>query len=129
MKPPAGLTWAARAAYTVAERELGDDAQRFRTVLLGYTYAVDLETRARAEWEREKRPLIQVHGAAGVHPLVKVMLDRVALPGPVWRDGERPRLALGGPGPLMNSDVAVVNQARGHALPSRRLGRRDLPGR
>ena len=75
VKPPAGLTAAARAAYTVAERELGEDALRFRTALLSYAYAVDLESRARAEWEREKRPLIHVHGAAGVHPLVKVMLE------------------------------------------------------
>jgi hypothetical protein len=107
----------------------------------------------RAEWEREKRPLVQVHGAAGVHPLVKMMLDtsrsvafraaqlgltpasakrisphrhpgrplgansapdRVSLPGPVWRDGEPPRLALAGPGPLMKGDAAAVNRARGH---------------
>ena len=54
---------------------MGEDAPRFRTALLSYTYAVDLESRARAEWEREKRPLIQVHGAAGVHPLVKIMLE------------------------------------------------------
>ena len=152
MKPPSGLTPAARAAYTVAEHELGEDARRFRTALLSYTYAVDLESRARAEWERENRPLIQVHGAAGVHPLVKILLetsrsaayhgaqlglspasarrvypqrrpgrpvgacrapDRVALPGPLWRDGEPPRLALAGPGPLMKPDAAAVNRARG----------------
>ena len=75
MKPPTGLTAAARAAYSRAERELGEDAARFRTALLSYAHAVDLETRARAEWERENRPLIQVHGAAGVHPLVKIMLE------------------------------------------------------
>ncbi|HEX3329169.1 MAG TPA: hypothetical protein VHS27_04545 [Gaiellales bacterium] len=75
MKPPTGLTAAARAAYSLAERELGEDARRFRTALLAYTYAVDLESRARDAWEREKRPLIQVHGAAGVHPLVKVILE------------------------------------------------------
>ena len=75
MKPPQGLTPAARAAYRRAESELGEDAARFRTALLSYTYAVDLEVRARVEWEREKRPLVQVHGAAGVHPLVKIMLE------------------------------------------------------
>ena len=42
---------------------------------MSYAYAVDLESRARAEWERADRPLIQVHGAAGVHPLMRIMLD------------------------------------------------------
>ena len=54
---------------------MGEDAARFRTALLSYTYAVDLEVRARLEWERENRPLLQVHGAAGVHPVVKIMLE------------------------------------------------------
>ena len=69
-------------AYSLAERELGEDAHRFRTALLAYSRAVDLEARARAEWEANARPLIQVHGAAGVHPLVKVMLEtsRSAVP-------------------------------------------------
>jgi len=75
VKPPSGLTAAARAAYSRAERELGEDAARFRTALLSYVYAVDLESRARAEWEREGRPLLQVHGAAGVHPLMKLMME------------------------------------------------------
>src|SRR6185437_2252031 len=75
MKPPTGLTAAARAAYSLAECELGEDARRFRTALLSYAYAVDLESRARNSWEREGRPLIQVHGAAGVHPLMKLMME------------------------------------------------------
>jgi len=75
VKPPAGLTAAARAAYSLAERALGEDAARFRTALLRYVYAEDLAARARAAWEREKRPLMQVHGAAGVHPLVKIVLE------------------------------------------------------
>jgi hypothetical protein len=54
---------------------LGEDATRFRTALLSYTYAVDLESRARDEWVRENRPLVRVHGAAGVHPLVKIMTE------------------------------------------------------
>jgi hypothetical protein len=162
VKPPTGLTAAARAAYSRAERELGEDATRFRTALLSYTYAVDLESRARAEWERENRPLIQVHGAAGVHPLMKLMLetgrsaswhgaqlgldpasakrinphrrpgrplgansapDRVALPPPMWRDGEPGVLTLARPGPVMArraaatgegaGDAAAINRARG----------------
>ena len=57
MKPASWPHSRRQAAYILAERELGDDALRFRTALLSYAYAVDLESRARAEWEREKRPL------------------------------------------------------------------------
>jgi hypothetical protein len=156
VKPPTGLTAAARAAYSRAEQVLGEDAARFRTALLSYAYAVDLESRARAEWIRENRPLIQVHGASGVHPLMKLMMetapsaafhgaqlgmdpasakrvyphrragrplgansapDRVALPGPQWRDGEPAVLSLARPGMVMRTagvDAAAVNRSRGH---------------
>jgi hypothetical protein len=152
VKPPAGLTPAARAAYRLAERELGEDAARFRTALLSYVYAVDLESRARAEWQRDQRPLIQVHGAAGVHPLAKLVMetaraaswhgaqlgldpasakriyphrrpgrpvgavsapDRVALPGPQWRDGVPRELRLAGPRMRAAADTAAVTRARG----------------
>jgi len=42
MNPSKGLAAAARAAYSLAQRELGEDARRFRTALLSYAYAVDL---------------------------------------------------------------------------------------
>jgi hypothetical protein len=118
---------------------LGEDAQRFRTALLSYTYAVDLETRARLEWEHAKRPLVQVHGTAGVHPLMKVMLEtsrsaasRAAELGltpasarrvyPQRRPG-RPMGAVsapdrkGGAPPVLtlaSTPAARVNRARGH---------------
>jgi hypothetical protein len=75
VKAPVGLHRAARAAYSLAERELGENAARYRTALLRYARAEDVAARASAEWERAKRPLVQVHGAAGVHPLVKIMLE------------------------------------------------------
>ena len=108
MKPPSGLTVAARAAYSRAERELGDDAVRFRSALLSYVYAVDLEARARAEWERENRPLIQVHGAAGVHPLMKLMLDtsRAA----AWH------------GAQLGMDPASARRVNPHRRPGRPVG-------
>jgi hypothetical protein len=41
--------------------------------------------------------------------------DRRALPGVVWRDGEPPRLARAGPGPVTRPDAAALNRARGVA--------------
>lgn len=120
MKPPTRLTAAARAAYSRAERELGDDAARFRTALLSYTYAVDLESRARAEWERENRPLIQVHGAAGVHPLAKLVMETAR--SAAWH------------GAQLGMDPASAKRINPHRRTGRPIGansapdRRDLPG-
>lgn len=78
MKPPTGVTAAARAAYRLAEQELGADAIRFRSALLSYTYAVDSESRARAEWEAEERPLVSTFADGrpkDVHPLMRLMID------------------------------------------------------
>jgi len=78
VKPPTGLTAAARAAYSRAEHELGEGATRYRTALLSYVYAVDLESRARDEWERDKRPLVSVFADGrpkDVHPLLRVVME------------------------------------------------------
>jgi hypothetical protein len=120
VKPPQGLTPAARAAYSRAERELAEDAVRYRTALLSYTYAVDLESRARAEWVRESRPLVQVHGAAGVHPLVKVMLETSR--------------SAAYHGAQLGMDPASAKRINPHRRPGRPVGansapdRRELPG-
>lgn len=115
MKPPRGITAAARVAYSRAERELGDDAARFRSALLSYAHAVDLESRARAEWERDNRPLIQVHGAARVHPLMKLMLDtsRAA----AWH------------GAQLGMDPASAKRIYPHRRPGRPVGAASAPDR
>ena len=113
MRPPTGLTAAARAAYSRAERELGDDATRFRTALLSYTYAVDLESRARAEWEAESRPLIQVHGAAGVHPLAKLVMETARAA--AWH------------GAQLGMDPASAKRINPHRRPGRPVGSNSAP--
>jgi hypothetical protein len=115
VKPPSGLTAAARAAYRLAEQELGEDATRFRSALLSYAYAVDLESRARAEWERENRPLVQVHGAAGVHPLVKIMLETSRAAS--WH------------GAQLGMDPASAKRINPHRRPGRPVGSNSAPDR
>ena len=115
MRPPTGLTAAARAAYSRAERDLGDDATRFRTALLSYTYAVDLESRARAEWEAESRPLIQVHGAAGVHPLAKLVMETARAA--AWH------------GAQLGMDPASAKRINPHRRPGRPVGSNSAPDR
>lgn len=115
VKPPTGLTPAARAAYSRAERELGEDAARYRTALLSYTYAVDLESRARAEWIREKRPLIQVHGASGIHPLMKLMMETAR--SAAWH------------GAQLGMDPASAKRIYPHRRPGRPLGAVSAPDR
>jgi hypothetical protein len=115
VKPPVGLATAARAAYSRAERELGDDATRFRTAIVSYAYAVDLESRARAEWEREDRPLIQVHGAAGVHPLMRLMIDTSR--------------AASYHGAQLGLDPASARRVHPHRRPGRPLGANSAPDR
>jgi phage terminase small subunit len=77
VKPPSGLSPAARAAYTQAEEVLGGDATRFRTALLSYVHAVDVAARARAAWVKDGRPFVfaQPNRAVGVDPGLRAMMD------------------------------------------------------
>jgi len=103
-----------------ASSPLPSSASRFRTALLSYTYAVDLEARARAEWERADRPFVQVHGAAGVHPLVKIMLETSR--------------STAFHGAQLGMDPASAKRINPHRRPGRPVGansspdRRALPG-
>jgi hypothetical protein len=115
VKPPRGLTPAARSAYSLAMRELGEDAARFRTALLSYVYAVDLETRARLVWVRENRPLLQVHGAAGMHPLVKIMLETSR--------------SAAYHGAQLGLDPASAKRINPHRRPGRPVGANSAPDR
>jgi len=77
VRPPAGLSPAARAAYAQAEVVLGGDAERFRTAVLSYVHAVDVAARARAAWVKEGRPFVftQPNRAVGVDPGLRAMMD------------------------------------------------------
>ena len=83
--------------------------------LLRYVYAVDLEVRARAEWERERRPLVQVHGAAGVHPLVKIMLETAR--------------AASDRGAELGLSPASAKRVNPHRRPERPVGANSSPDR
>ena len=83
--------------------------------MLTYAYAVDLESRARAEWERENRPLIQVHGAASVHPLMKLMMETAR--------------SAAYHGAQLGMDPASAKRINPHRRPGRPIGANSAPDR